>query len=201
MCQSKAQGGQRCASHTRENFKKASMGLIEARKNGSPEDRETAQDRWDAAAVEYASTEEGQQAMSRFQAAAEERGKVHEAENYAYIKRQGDRLRHINATVRAQMRPKLKGIPRGQVNFKRHLWKQAEEKGFTREQIYEAIETPYKITDVSAHEGQQRYCGAGVAVVMDGNSAITVYADGIRTALRPDQMNDPAALASKRALR
>jgi len=37
-----------------------------------------------------------------------------------------------------------------------------------------------------------------VAIVMDGNRAVTLYADGIVTPMRDDQRNDKAALNSKR---
>lgn len=86
----------------------------------------------------------------------------------------------------------------GQINYTRHFITTVREKGFTPEQIVSAIRNPYKITDVTRHPGQKRYCGAGVAVIMAGNTAITVYLDGVVTDLRPDQMNDPAALASRR---
>ena len=84
------------------------------------------------------------------------------------------------------------------VIFTDHFNKQRESKGFTEAQITEAIENPYKITDVSRYPGQKRYCGGGVAVVMNGNRAITIYLDGVVTELREDQKNDKAALNSKR---
>ncbi len=84
------------------------------------------------------------------------------------------------------------------VTYARHFVTQAIEKGFTAEQIQEAIEKPYKVTDVTAHPGQKRYCGGGVAVVMDGTHAITIYLDGVVTPMREDQKSDPNALASRR---
>ena len=89
------------------------------------------------------------------------------------------------------------------VRFTRHFIDQFRAKGFTTEQVKDAIENPYKVTDVSRYPGQQRYCGRlGVAIVVDsdGITLRTIYLDGVRTALRPDQMNDPIALASRRAL-
>lgn len=38
------------------------------------------------------------------------------------------------------------------------------------------------------HPGQFRYVGDGIAVVVDGNSVITVYKDRVLTKLRPDQL-------------
>lgn len=89
----------------------------------------------------------------------------------------------------------------GPVTFSRHIVSQIRAKGFTPEQVISAIRTPQRITEVRRYPGQMRYCGAGVAVVMDGSHAITVYLDGTPTPLREDQLSDPDALASKRALR
>jgi hypothetical protein len=84
------------------------------------------------------------------------------------------------------------------VVFTEHFKRQFREKGFSTSQIREAIENPYKVTPVTRYPGQLRYCGGGVAVVMSGNSAITVYLDGVVTPLRDDQKNDVAALTSRR---
>lgn len=86
----------------------------------------------------------------------------------------------------------------GPIEFSRHFLKQAREKGFTEEQYMSAIRTPEKVTPVRRYPGQLRYCGAGVAVVMRGNVAVTIYLDGVVTPLRDDQKNDPAALNSRR---
>ena len=85
-----------------------------------------------------------------------------------------------------------------EVTFSEHFKKQFREKGFTTAQVKEAIENPYKITDVRRYPGQKRYCGGGIAIVMRGTTAITVYLDGVVTPLREDQKNDPAALNSRR---
>jgi hypothetical protein len=82
--------------------------------------------------------------------------------------------------------------------FTDHAIRTARAKGFTAEQIMSALHSPEKVTDVRRYPGQKRYCGAGVAVVVDGTRVITMYLDGVVTALRPDQMSDPEALASRR---
>lgn len=92
-----------------------------------------------------------------------------------------------------------------------HLRKQAAAKGFAMSQIISALKDPYKVTRVMSRPefieaGQLRYCGYGVAVVVapqaDGSLVLkTVYADGVRTELRADQMNDRYALASNRVAR
>lgn len=86
----------------------------------------------------------------------------------------------------------------GPINYTRHFITTIRLKGFTPEQIVSAIRNPEKVTDVRRHLGQKRYCGAGVAVIMSGGTAITAYLDGVVTPLREDQKSDPAALASKR---
>lgn len=90
------------------------------------------------------------------------------------------------------------GLPLASVRFGHHFLTQARTKGFTADQIVEAITRPYKVTDVTRYPGQKRYCGGGIAVVMDGTSAITCYLDGVVTPLREDQMSDTAALNSRR---
>lgn len=87
---------------------------------------------------------------------------------------------------------------RGKITFSHHANRQMATKGFTREQVLAAVRNPYKVTDVRRYPGQLRYCGSGVAVVVDGNHVVTIYLDGIPTPLRADQMNDPEALSSKR---
>ena len=85
-----------------------------------------------------------------------------------------------------------------QVTYSDHFIKQAKAKGFTASQIIGALMSPEKITDVRKYPGQKRYCGSGVAVVMDGTRAITIYLDGVVTPMREDQKNDPSALNSRR---
>lgn len=91
--------------------------------------------------------------------------------------------------------------------FTEHFRDQMLAKGFTTKQVGDALANPYKVTDVTRYPGQVRYCGNGVnglpgiAVVVEGDTAITCYEDGTVTALRPDQMDDSAALASGRLAR
>ena len=89
------------------------------------------------------------------------------------------------------------------LKFSDHAKKQALAKGFTPEQIFEALTNPRAVVDVRQYVGQKRWCGGGVALVINtkNHTVVTMYADMVRTPLRPDQMNDPKALASKRALR
>lgn len=95
------------------------------------------------------------------------------------------------------------GIDSSTLDLSRHAKKTLIEKGFTLEQVLKALRQPYKVTDVSRYPGQKRFCGGGLAVIvnMKAKVIVTMYLDGVRTPLRADQMNDPAALASQRALR
>lgn len=96
----------------------------------------------------------------------------------------------------------MKGIAAHLIDWKHmngHCIAQARAKGFTPDQIRDAVENPYKITEVRRYPGQKRYCGQkGLAVVLDGRKAVTCYLDGVVTPMRPDQMNDPKARASHR---
>lgn len=90
------------------------------------------------------------------------------------------------------------------VKVTKHFTEQMRAKGFDGADVIAALRSPYKVTEVRRYPGQVRFCGAGLAVVVrpEGGSfsLITVYLDGVRTPLRADQMNDPVALASRRAL-
>lgn len=109
------------------------------------------------------------------------------------------------------------GLRPDQVVFGRHMLTQAATKGFTRDQIRDALAHPYKVTDVTAHPGQKRWCGRG-PVTADGNHlpgiaivmepigggrwrAVTAYLDGVITDMRADQAHDPRAMASSRLAR
>lgn len=74
-----------------------------------------------------------------------------------------------------------------------HALKTILAKGFTAEQVLEAFNSPEKITPVTAHPGQYRVCGSGVALVgaPDGEifNLITVYEDGTLTPPRADQLD------------
>lgn len=102
------------------------------------------------------------------------------------------------------------GIALGNVRFTNHFIKQARHKGFTAKQIQVAIEQSDKpkrwggscdVTRVTKHPSQRRYIGSGVAVVMDGNTAITIYKDGVITPMREDQRSDIDAQNSTRLAR
>lgn len=84
-----------------------------------------------------------------------------------------------------------------------HITRHALTKGFTADEIAAVVSNPTRITDVRRYPGQRRYIGNGIAVVVDEtrDTVVTVYLDGVVTPLRPDQMNDQAALNSARLRR
>lgn len=91
-----------------------------------------------------------------------------------------------------------------------HFSKVMSDKGFSLHQVKSALSTPREITKVMSRPEfaynayQFRYCGYGVAVIVDVENTpilITIYEDRVRTPLREDQMDDPYALNSSRALR
>lgn len=76
-------------------------------------------------------------------------------------------------------------------------------KGFSLEDALAACRNPKKRTSVSRHPHQWRFCGAGLAVIVDYTNKkkpelVTVYLDGVITPLREDQKNDLAAVNSGR---
>jgi len=95
---------------------------------------------------------------------------------------------------------KAQGLDHTTLTMTEHCKRQIVAKGFDVRDVVSALREPYKVTDVRRYPGQRRYCGSGLAVIVDGQTIITVYLDGVRTPLRADQMNDPVALASRRAL-
>ena len=87
-----------------------------------------------------------------------------------------------------------------------HIKKTMREKGITSDQVIGALAHPYKVTAVSRYPGQRRYCGSGVAVIVQVNgpsdyTLVTVYLDGVCTPLREDQKDDPIATGSMRVIR
>ncbi|KQP62979.1 hypothetical protein [Nocardioides sp. Leaf285] len=123
---------------------------------------------------------------------------------YAAIRRAVAANQAVARAAREASRPRTLTI--GGFVLTPHLIAQAKAKGITPSQIREALERPYKVTDVTRYPGQERYCGhginqrPGVAVVVDAQrrQAITVYLDGVVTEIREDQKHDAAALASRR---
>lgn len=88
----------------------------------------------------------------------------------------------------------------GEIKIQPHLRAQAKDKGFDMAVIMSVLRKPERVTPVTQHPGQLRYCGKGVAVICDSNRAITCYPDGKPSKLRPDQ-KDALARNSQRVKR
>ena len=84
MCTSQADGGQRCAAHTRPAYQAATFGTAE----------------WDAAAAAYASTPTGRVELASSLAAAEAAEDIRSAVAFEHALREGARLRERSAAVR-----------------------------------------------------------------------------------------------------
>ena len=97
------------------------------------------------------------------------------------------------------------------LTFSEHAKDQMRKKGFTQAQGYDALMRPYKITESRAYHRQWRFCGRGpdgqpgIAVIVDFSGpkpeVVTAYLDGVVTAQREDQKNDPRAQNSRRLAR
>jgi len=76
--------------------------------------------------------------------------------------------------------------------FTRHALETIRAKGFDMGDVRAAFDRPNRIYPSGSHPGQFRICGHGLALVGepngDGFTVITVYRDGIVTAVRPDQL-------------
>lgn len=87
MCQSQADGGRRCAAHSRPRYQAAVPGTQE----------------WNEAAAAYASTRSGAAAIEQERLAAESAGDVHRAVALGHALTEGQRLRERAAEVRSAL--------------------------------------------------------------------------------------------------
>lgn len=100
MCRSAADGGQRCAAHTRKKFDRAERLLHAAEFAGDPARITAAQADWEQAAAEYASTGEGFNVMiDRYSDAGAE-----QAVMYQSLAARGARMREANKEAAALIR-------------------------------------------------------------------------------------------------
>lgn len=82
------------------------------------------------------------------------------------------------------------------IAFSAHALKQAQDKGFSRNDIMSAFNSPTRVyPNGKKYPGQYRVCGAGICLVgrPEGRSfvVLTMYADGVLTPPRADQLNTP----------
>lgn len=103
MCRSAAEGGQRCASHTRVSFQRALMNLRNVTR-ADPEAFGEASEVYRAAAVAYASTPEGQEVFQKALDEAEASEQVWRAGMAESILLRGRQLREHNREMGKQIR-------------------------------------------------------------------------------------------------
>jgi len=76
-----------------------------------------------------------------------------------------------------------------------HFLKTLEAKGFDPYAVRDTLKSPAEVYPSGSHPGQWRVTGNGVCIVgkPEGEhfTCITIYADRIVTACRPDQLNTP----------
>lgn len=105
MCNSLAQGGQRCSHHAKGVLERKAVALREAaEKATNPSDVtafHAAQAEWEQAAVEYASTPAGKTALTERMQAAGEQGDPRTEALLTNIIQRGDQLREVNAQMKA----------------------------------------------------------------------------------------------------
>lgn len=124
MCKSQAEGGQRCAAHTRARFTKATESLTAATATGDPARIEDARRTWDVAAVEYASTREGRNELRKEFGTHRRAGDPEGAANVSNIIQRGHALAAANReaadTIRDANRPEVRtarDIAQGRYTF------------------------------------------------------------------------------------
>ena len=91
-----AEGGQRCASHTRARLTKKSDALRVAVEAGDADGLMTARSEWEDAAAHYASTVEGQASMAATRDAARESGDLHTEALMTSLLHRGEAIRSAN---------------------------------------------------------------------------------------------------------
>lgn len=101
MCKSQAEGGQRCAAHTRDAYRTADAALTEAQAAGDAAALAVATQRWDAAAAEYASTPTGHAELDQRRLQYQAHGHTAAASRLAAALRRGQTLREANTAAAA----------------------------------------------------------------------------------------------------
>ncbi len=101
MCKSKAQGGQRCAAHTRERLMNADRALQTVALTGTPDQIHAARETWFTAASEYASTREGRDRLTGLRNQAAKNGDIHQEMLYRQVVDKGAQIRSANAEAAA----------------------------------------------------------------------------------------------------
>lgn len=103
MCKSLAEGGQRCAAHTRQRLERAAVNLRTAAEAGEFADFGVARQSWENAAAEYASTPTGREALADQAVAARAASDFDTEALLRSLVERGDRIRATNAQIKASL--------------------------------------------------------------------------------------------------
>lgn len=203
MCQSQAEGGRRCASHTRPLF----MSALENMKDSERITQVTIAQFIDAA-VAHASTPSGivevlheanqsRPALARLLQQVADKGREIQVQQGTMKPRPIPRP--TAPLTSAQTRVPAGTKTPGGWTLTRHVLDQAYEKHFAIQDIIDTIDNPADVNENLLHPGQQRHMKDKICVVVDPatKSAITCFANWVATAPRADQ-TDAAALEYRR---
>lgn len=207
MCQSQAEGGRRCAAHTRPPFLKALAVLRDPNQINQDRIKEFID-----VATAHASTPTGLVEV------------MHEANQstagLAKLLLHTAQLGRELLASQTSNAGKPKAFPRvvtpigaagtqspykagtktpGGWTLGRHLVEQARTKGFDMTDVINTIDTPDETNDNRLHPGQQRHMRGDICVVVDPatRTAITCFANWVATAPRDDQ-TDAASMEYRR---
>jgi len=199
MCESKANGGRRCAAHTREDYLKV-RDLLKLPGEKRPANLATL---LFTAAVEHASSPAGFQeiAIDAERAKGNPLGTLLRdaaTRGRAVIASRQETNRVVKAR-KAMGPPQI--TPRG-YRLGRHILEQAAAKGISLEALVAAVDKPITAYESFRYPGQRKHIRDGICVAVDiaEKSAVTVFIDKEYTEVREDQKDsDALKYAQKKA--
>lgn len=199
MCESKANGGHRCAAHTREDYLKA-RNLLKLPPEQRPANLAAI---LFSAAVEHAGSPAGLQEVAQ-DAQRAGTNPLGVLLNDAVAKgRAAIAARQAtNNVVRAR---KSLGAPRqtpGGYFLGRHILEQAASKGISMDALIAAVDKPITSYESHRYPGQRKHIRDGICVAVDvaQKTAVTVFVDREYTDVREDQKDaDALKYAAKKA--
>lgn len=108
MCQPRSQGGQRCASHTRRKLERAAEQVAVEAGKPEPDQARLSQLKsdWDFAAVNYASTPEGQKFFTEAAETAAAGNNVEQVVQFESVIRRGQNMRDVNQALKNVLQTK-----------------------------------------------------------------------------------------------
>jgi hypothetical protein len=203
MCESKAEGGLRCAAHTRPPYYAAlnELNLIKPGEDPAPVLQKVF-----TAAVDYASTPTGQtEVLEHVKKARPWLAEIlSDAANRGHVKLTAHHMANLAARNRQTMNSRLPQthITPGGWKLSRHVLDQAALKGIKLEALMACVDNPTVAYESGRYPGQKKHIRDGLCVAVDVSSktAITVFLDRVYTDVRDDQTDaDARKYAEKKA--